>query len=268
MRRVSGNDWQELNAYADGELDGAARLALARRLAHDPDLAKALAEVHATKAALSLLRPSGSGATEPGAAQPDAGDPGAARRGASARAGVRRAALAVSLAAVLALGALHLALAPGDGWHGSPAALHESFSAQAYVLPETDRSPLISTARIGDLRAVDLSASRLALVDVRSLSRDGRDVVAMHYRGRNGCRVTLVALEAAAGEAAPRPRGGGLSAGWTAGGIHYTLLAGGMDRTRFDSIAAYARAETRRFPARDELRLAMRASTDGARPCA
>ena len=253
MTRLSETDWAELNAYADGELAGPAREAMARRLAHDPELARALAEVHAAKAAVSLMRPAGAARAEPRRVMPRGG---------------RRLALAASVAVALALGALYAFTDPDGDWRAAPAALHQSFSTQAYALPESGRIPVISTAGIGDLRAVDLSASRLTLVDVRSLDRDGRDIVAMHYRGRNGCRVTLVALEATANEAAPLPGGDGLAAAWTVGGIHYALLAGGMDSARFDAIEAYARAETRRLAPRDELRVAMRSATAEAQPCA
>ena len=253
MTRLSETDWAELNAYADGELAGSAREAMVRRLAHDRELAGALAEVHAAKAAVSLMRPSGMTPKEGHRLVPFGG---------------RRLALAASVAAALALGAIYGLTDPDGDWRTAPAALHQSFSEEAYALPETDRIPVISTAGIGDLRAVDLSASRLTLVDVRSLDRDGRDIVAMHYRGRNGCRVTLVALEATPDEAAPLPGGEGLAAAWTVGGIHYALLAGGMDSARFDAIEAYARAETRPMAPRDELRLAMRSATAEAQPCA
>lgn len=253
MTRLSETDWAELNAYADGELAGPPREALARRLAHDPEFARALAEVHAAKAAVSLMRPAGVAAAD---RRPEPSRPG------------RRLAFAASVAIALALGALYGFTDHDGDWRAAPAALHLSFSAEAYALPEAGRIPVISTAGIGDLRAVDLSASRLTLVDVRSLDRDGRDIVAMHYRGRNGCRVTLVALEAMRDEVAPLPEAEGLAAAWTVSGIHYALVAGGMDRARFDAIEAYARAETRRMAPRDELRLAMRSATAEAQPCA
>lgn len=254
--RVSEADWAKLNAYADGELGEAAREAMARRLAHDPEFARALADVHAAKAAVSLMRPSNITPAETQERFP--GLPG----------GGRRLALAASLAAMLVLGALYGFDGRGGDWRSAPVELHKSFSAEAYALPDAGRMPVISTARIGDLRAVDLSASRLSLVDFRSLSRDERDIVAMHYRGRNGCRVTLVATEARPGEVAPVPLGEGLTSAWNVDSIHYALLAGGMDRARFDAIVAYARAETRRMAPRDELRLAMRSATAKAQPCA
>ena len=127
---------------------------------------------------------------------------------------------------------------------------------------------MISTARIGDIEVFDLSSSRLTLVDVRSTRRDDRDVVAMHYRGRRGCRLTVVALEALPGDPSALPaRHDGLGARWSVGRAHFYVLASGMDRDRFDAIVTYARAESRRLDRRDTLELAMRDATDKAQPC-
>jgi anti-sigma factor RsiW len=245
-------DWEALNAYADGELDGPARNAMARRLAYDPALSARLAEVHAAKAAVSLLRP----------------EIGTAPRRSRLSSG-RRLAIAVSLLAAAGLGTFYHLAGPAGEWRHAPAELHAGFSDRAYVLSETPYLPVVSTPRIGDVTAIDLSGARLLLVDVATARRDGREIVAMHYRGRNGCRVTLVALEAVRGEEPPLPTGEiGLSAAWSDGAIHYTLMAGGMDAARFAAIRAYVRAETRRTAPGDELALAMRSATDGARPCA
>lgn len=249
------SDWEALNAYADGELDGEAREAIARRLAHDPALAGRLAEVHAAKAALSLLRPGARAAPRRPWLSPG-----------------RRLALAASLVVTVGFGALYQLAAPETDWRSLPAELHAGFSDAAYVLPEAPRLPVVSTPRIGDVPAIDLSPARLSLVDVTTTRRAGREIVAMHYRGRNGCRVTLVALEALPGENPPLPgeedASIGLSAAWTEGGIHYALMAGGMDAARFAAIRAYALAESRRLAPSDELRLAMRAATRAAQPCA
>jgi anti-sigma factor RsiW len=252
MTMLSETDWELINAYADGELPAGDAGAIARRLTHDADLAAALAEVHATKAALSLIRP----AMEPAPS---------VQRGS----GFRRLAFAASVAAAVAFGALYQFGGLAEDWRDAPANLHAAFSGNTYVLPEGSTLPVISTARIGDVRAFDLSSSRLALVDVQTLSRAGRDVVAMHYRGRNGCRLSVVALEAGPDDPASLPaRHDGLGARWTTGGIHFYLLASGMDRNRFIAIATYAKAESQRLNDQDEMRLAMRSATDQAQPCA
>jgi len=251
---LTGRDWELINAYADGELPAAERTAIARRLALDPALAAALAEVHATKAALSLIRPA------PAEAEPR-----------PRRTGLRRVALAASLAALVVSGAAfqHHQARLGETWQDAPAFLHTELSANAYVLPEKATPAVISTARIGDVQAFDLSSSHLYLVDVQSSRRAGRDVVAMHYRGRHGCRLTAVAVEAEPGDPAELPaRHQGLGARWTVGDIHYYLLAKGMDGDRFAAIARYARAESLSMHHQDKLRVAMAEATDNARPCA
>jgi anti-sigma factor RsiW len=252
MTKVSETDWELINAYADGELSAGDRESIARRLTHDAALSAALAEVQTAKAALSLMRPK---------EQPAA----PAARGLW----LRRGAIAASLAAAIALGAVYQFGQAGRDWRDAPMELHDAFSANSYVLPESAALPVISTARIGDVTAFDLSSSRLTLVDVQSSRQSERDVVAMHYRGRNGCRLTVVALETAKGDPETLPaRHDGLGARWSIGGVHYYVLASGMDRNRFDAIAAFAKAESERMNRADDLRLALLSATEQARPCA
>jgi anti-sigma factor RsiW len=254
MAKLSETDWELINAYADGELPADDTAAISRRLAHDSALAAALAEVQATKAALSLIRPTAVAAVPPPPVRH--------------RFGVRRLALAASVAAAVALGAFYQFGNFGDAWHDAPAELHAALSAKTYVIPPSGALPVISTARIGNIEVFDLSSSRLTLVDVRSTRRDDRDVVAMHYRGRRGCRLTVVALEALPGDPTPLPSHyDGLGARWSVGRAHFYLLASGMDRARFDAITAYAKAESRRLDRGDQLELAMRDATDKAQPC-
>ncbi len=252
MAKRSETDWETINAYADGELSAEDEEVVARRLTHDAALAAALVEVRATKVALSLICP--------------ADEPAPTTHGGF---WVRRLALAASLAAVVALGMLYQFGSASEDWRDAPASLHAALSANTYVLPEGGALPVISTARIGDIEVFDLSSSRLTLVDVRTTRRDDRDVVAMHYRGRRGCRLTAVAVEAVRGDPSPLPaRHDGLGARWSVGRAHFYVLASGMDRDRFDAIVAYAKAESRRLDQRDTLVLAMQDATEQARPCA
>lgn len=252
---LSESDWELINAYADGELPPAGMAEVRRRLAAEPALAASMAEVRSTKSRLAALRP---------AASPDLPSP--APRAPRAR---RRIAAAACLAALVALGAAYQLLWRAPSWIESPAELHRILASKTYVLPERQALPVISTARIGDMRVFDLSSSRLFLVDVQSSRQAGRDVVAMHYRGLRGCRLTVVAVEAMTGDPAALPvRHEGLGARWTAGPIHFYLLASGMDRNRFDAIATYARSESLRLNDDAELRVAMREATAQARPCA
>lgn len=258
MSELSERDWELINAYADCELSAADEAMVARRLTHEKALGAALAEVHASKAALSLMRPA--------KAAPEALQLSETPR---ARVGLRRVALVASLAVLLVSGVAYQYDNLGKTWRDAPASLHADLSKKTYVLDENPVLPVISTARIGDLIAFDLSSSRLFLVDVQSTSRNGRDVVAMHYRGLNGCRLTAIALEAKPGDPAVLPvRHEGLSERWTIAGIHFYVLADGMDEHRFAAIARFAQSESRRLDQRDELRLAMGSATNQARPCA
>ena len=83
-------DWETLNAYLDGELRGAERRAFARRLAREPDLATAAAELHAQSESLARMRPvADAGSTVRGASRrlvrSDRGNPGPSRISRDAR---------------------------------------------------------------------------------------------------------------------------------------------------------------------------------------
>lgn len=254
MSGVHESDWELVNAYADGELPPDEARQVLARLAREPELAEALAEVTEVKRSLGALRP----------ARPANPPSRLPRRG-----WLRRLAVAASLAAVLALGVLYGMGRFAPDWQTVPAAFHAELSARSYVLDPSAPIPVVSTARIGDVAAFDLSGSRLALVDLRTGREAGRDVVAMHYRGRNGCRLTVVALEARPDDPEPLPEvHHGLAARWSLERLHYYILADGMDHDRFSAIAGYAEAESRRLHDVGRLRLAMGAATAQARPCA
>jgi hypothetical protein len=263
---LSESDWTLINAYADGELPADRAAEIARRLRSEPALAEALAEVRSTKSRLAAMRPAQAADRRvPTLRVPTLGAP--TLRAPSLRAS-RRLAAAACIALPLAIAAAYPALWRSPDWTEAAAEFHRSLSENTYVLPDRVALPVISTARIGDVQVFDLSSSRLYLVDVQSSRGSGRDVVAMHYRGRNGCRLTAVAVEALAGDPAELPvRHEGLGARWTVGPIHFYLLASGMDDARFRAIASYARAESERLNRDARLRLAMQDATDHARPC-
>jgi hypothetical protein len=181
---------------------------------------------------------------------------------------MRRAAIAAALVAVVVSIGLVLPGNVGDDWRDVPINLHQNMSSNTYVLPETDNLPVISTARAMTISAFDLSASRLTLVDVWTGRRDGREAIAMHYRGQNGCRLTIIALETGSSDPALLPaRHDGLGARWSLPDFHFYVLASGMDRSRFDAIAAFAKAESLRLTRQDDLQMAMRDTTNQAQPC-
>ncbi|MDA5095807.1 hypothetical protein O2N63_17080 [Aliiroseovarius sp. KMU-50] len=252
MTTVLDHDWKLLNAYADGELTPEVEAQVAERLRGEPQLVAALEEIRETKSDLALLRP------------PVTSDHAHGRPPRTPR-----LALPLTLAAAFVAGAIFVSQFMSQDWRNAPSELHAKFSANSYVLPEEINLPVISTASSNTISAFDLSSSRLTLVDVQISRQARRETVAMHYRGRNGCRVTVVAMEASAKD--PLPQSGeikGLAETWSVEGLHFFLLASGMDTNRFQAIAAFAKAESFRLTGRDRLRMAMRETTDQAKPCA
>ena len=240
--RVNKTDWVLLNAYADGELPREEAERMASRLAADPGLAAELERLRRLRRSLAVLR---------------------ARPVAARRRAVPMAALAASVAGLLLLG---WTMQEGDPLlpdAAGVAAIHDRFSAEQYdvaggALPVGEAGVAFS-----GIRAPDLSSSNLTLVAHRRVGPEGGEGVAWHYRGRRGCRITLVAGPPAA-EAATLA----LARRWMVGEIPLALVAEGMDPDRFAAIAAFAEARTREAQESDALRVAVVDRTAEAAPCA
>ncbi len=224
------DDWEELNALADGELARPARLRLRLRLATEPDLRRAYGDILGLKSRLGTLAP------------------------AVAPRPVRRTARPRAAAAVL----VALALLGGGAWMRearglpTPAELHATLSDAEPGRP----------AGLDPGAALDLSGSNLALVAIRRARITQGAVAAWHYRGPSGCALTILSGPDLA--AAPGP----LVHHWRAGGTGFLILAQGMDPRRFRAVARFAEAETRRDGPRDDLLTALRDRTKTARRCA
>lgn len=252
---ATDRDWDLLTAYADGELAAAAAAALRRRIAAEPALAAELDRIRAVKASLGALRPRGA--------------PSAPRRESRRPAWAALAAVA-GLLALVALGGRAF-LAGGEPGRiaamASVEALHLAFAERSYVI-DTDRALILSAgAGIGDVSAPDLAASNLTLVDVRVLGEGSDERIAMHYRGRRGCRLTLVVERLAAAWRA-EATSLELAHRWATPQARYAMVADGMDRHRFNAIAAFAEALTRASDRAKRLRVAVIDRTEQARPCA
>lgn len=252
------SDWELINAYADGELSAENRRAIERRLVGEASLAAALGDIRSLKADLQHINPMMS-------ARPPT-PPKHSRRFLKA---LRVPSAAAAIVAI-AFGIAQLTtVSTVVDWSDVAADLHTKLSENAYALTPANPITTISTGRMGDLAAFDLSDSRLSLVDVRNIEVSGANIVAMHYRGPNGCSLTIaVAGISALKHAHPAQKREALEAHWTAGANHFHIIASGMDRGRFEAIAAFARAESLRQEGRDEMRIALRSATDRAQPCA
>jgi len=257
MSTPDSSDWELINAYADNELPLEDRAAVEHRLARDAALANSLSEIKRLKSNLARLRP---------AAMNRAQMP--RRRIDQFIRSIRAPAVAAALVAAITVGVLQLSQQSSVGdWRDIATKLHTELSANAYIISPIMPVAEISTGGMGDLSALDLSVARLTLVDVRSENVGGANLVAMHYRGRNGCSLTIAVTEGGEGPSR-NPAGETLKAQWPVGSKQYLLVATGMDRARFEAIAAYARAESLRRNGGQPLRVAVRSATEHAQPCA
>lgn len=246
---LTDEDWDLLSAYADGELDDSTRLALETRLTTDADLAGELDRIRRSKRALAGLRPE------------IAPPPKTSRWFVSA---VPMAACILLAFGIIGAGfwAMEKGFLPNErraqDWHSD-------FAAKSYVVEQGGLLKLAAGASLGIAGAPDLSASNLVLVDVKIETVPDGEVIAMHYRGFRGCRLTLVAeprnrKTADAGQT-------GLFRSWTTAKSQFRLIADSMDPERFAALAGYIEAEIRQREADERLRVALADATAKAMPC-
>lgn len=244
-------DWDALNALADGALSREEALALRGRIDGDATLAAEYGRILALKSSLRRLRPVPKGG----------GNDRMDRRPTSKR----LATIAASIVFCIAI-ALSAVLFERNG-EETVAEIHKDFSDQTYILNGGSALTLSSGAGFGSFNAPDLSASNLTLVDVRTFRSDVGERVAMHYRGRRGCRVTLIA-DSVSMPVEQNPTGSDLIYRWSTSMTRYVLIADGMDAMRFAAIGAFAEAASRLSEEQEERRLALVDRTAEANPCA
>ncbi len=245
-------DWILLNGYVDGALNDAQTLDLESRLRTDQRLREELERLRGLKAAMARMRPE--------------------RQAPARKENWHRAAwpIAASVAILVVSLVFFLADKADGGWMQRAEALHKDFSARTYVVEMERPLPVVSTRHALEFPAPDLTASRLFLVDT-SLSRTRKqEEIAMHYRGTRGCRLTIVAIQAAPGDGAsslPSTQDTLLRL-WDLSGFHFAVIADGMDPGRFASAADYAQ-EAISEAARDleDIRTAMADGYRTAKPC-
>ncbi|MEO0622269.1 MAG: hypothetical protein AAF183_08555 [Pseudomonadota bacterium] len=245
---VDERDWERLNAFADNELGPAETTVMRARLARDPDLAADLARIGAAKAALGRLAPD----PVPGSARIKS------RRWAAA-------ALAASVVLAVGVSVTWVVSGPGSETWLTAAEIDDRLSARSYVLA-TDGQVAQSLGRaLPDVTVPDFAAAQLTLVDIETWGAGPQARIAAHYRGRRGCRVTLLTEPADARADAAPPS----AHRWQAQGTAYTLVADGMAPLRFSALGDYAEAVTgaRAQDAPEPLRQTLEAETAAAPPC-
>ncbi|WP_025898399.1 anti-sigma factor family protein [Sneathiella glossodoripedis] len=256
---ISESDWEQLNAYADGELSDTSSAELERRLSENADLRRELDKILALKRALQNLQP-----------QPEHTEP----RSSSHVIPWYKHAIAASIIVAIGIGAW--------GWqyyserkYLNPELIHTQFAAQTYILKSETPRLHVSSTSIGEFHVPDLRATNLQLADTSFRQIGDRGVFSAHYRGQRGCRLTLIGTQNGVTndnssieydlENPERL----LVAKWFRGQTEFALLASAMDKDRFKSIARYIHADLQReqIDKDDKLQIAMRDAYEQAHPC-
>ncbi|MFT6558447.1 anti-sigma factor family protein [Sneathiella sp.] len=256
---VSDLDWEKLNSFLDGELPDEEAAQFEQRLSSNAELQKEYQRLISLKASLRGLKPVRESLDAETQETPR----------------TKKRMIGALLAATLLAGFIGIGAVFWTGLspNGTLTALdlHRSLSSSTYIIDENIRKSAVSTARIGLLQIPDLSLSSLTLVDVVTQPLSGRDAFAMHYRGQNGCQLTVIGMALDENEPAVEfyKSAGLLKRTWSYKGYKFSVLANGMDENRFRAIAAYVFEETKgTVDQLEALQIAMSESYKNARPCA
>ncbi|MEM7669761.1 MAG: hypothetical protein AAF317_11555 [Pseudomonadota bacterium] len=246
MSMLTDQDWEQINAYHDGELPPDAARTLKARIAEEPDLAAALASIADVSSSLGAMRPKTGGADL-----------------AHGHSLVTRAYAGRSLSRWLAGGALAAsllaALVFGSGQLGPdrPIDVHLSL---ANLFASAGTGSIEASAVSGPVDLPDLTGANLSPVTMR----DFNDGSVAHYVGRNGCRLSYFRVR---GQLQTPDVTEGQSAVWTTSdGMRHGIIATGMDPGKFAAISAYLQIVSRKG-AETEVYAALTTATRAAIPC-
>lgn len=244
MIELSDRDWERINAFHDGELDDAETCEMAARIKAEPALAEALREVRSVSASLGALRPALDGFAS-----------GEQTRRANDNWRPFRWLAGGAVAAVIAIAVV---LGPKLGSEPTAFEIHAKFAGEPFAIETSD---LLPAAAVRAADGPDLSAAALTPVSLKTWV-GGR---AVHYAGRNGCRLTYFHGEFRLdvdGSGA-----GGQVASWTTtDNVRHAIVATGMDQSKFDAIANYLKLLTRQ-QASEQMMAALADTTVSAERC-
>ena len=237
MTSLSEQDWERVNAWADGELADPEAAKFAKRLKDEPALNEALASVRQVSSALSALRP------EPAQASNKVANVN--RRPWFWAAGSAVAAAVAIMAVVMVFNTTPTALG-----------VHNAYAAQDFQPdPETDMRPAGGAVVDGFplLRDANLY---LVATNVES----GR--ASAHFAGINGCRLTVLRGNFAQPEVTPDIQ----LHQWIAENSRYQIIATGMDAGKFAATATYLEQVTQNR-LQDATVLALRKAVQSSTTC-
>lgn len=244
MNELNQQDWEQVNAYHDGELGEVERRDLEIRLRSEPRLRAMLERVVSVSASLQVLRP----ATQP---------TGTVQNIANTNLNWRPARLLAG-GAIAAAVALAVILAPRFSAEPSIFDFHAEFASQPFSV-EAGQVRLVlggSNVAVPDLLSANLTAVALRQVDTGSVA---------HYAGRNGCRLSY--FRGAFGLDDLNPADGNQVATWsTTDDTRHMIVATGMDQDKFDAIAEYLKFATRQ-QASEQMMASLANTTANAERC-
>jgi anti-sigma factor RsiW len=241
-------DWEKLNAFADGELAPAEQRAMAERLASSPETAETLRGIIRLKQELRALPaddapplPSLSAPSRPRWRQ------------------VAAIAAALVIATAVALAPILLLRDSSETFLATSLAAHEQFATSALPQPIAAVAPAATLPVANEL-------ARLGLEPIwQATSVTGQ--IRIGFVGTRGCRLSLHVSPQTEPALAPDQAVSTL-AGWNTGGRGYLLIATGMPPARFEMIAGFIKALTSEPADRVEpLRTALQSDWRSAQPC-
>ncbi|MDV7339224.1 hypothetical protein RYZ26_06445 [Terasakiella sp. A23] len=251
----NNQDWELLNAFADGELPEELRADFEARLVSDADLQRELDKILSLKATLSTMDPPADYSLKPAANDH------------APKGRFKKWALSVGVAASVIGMIGYSYLNSHKSWDELALKSHRDMASQNYVV---DVSPVQSAAwvtpEIGIL-APDLTGARLYLVDMKMSNQRDKAQVAIHYRGLRGCSLTIFAMKNPDKLMGEIKADDLLTHTWSDQGLHFAMLTKGMDVNRFRSIALYSQEMISHQLHKDKGQYARFENNDNA-PCA
>ena len=233
---MNDEDWQLLNQFADDELSGDAKAKLNQRLAVEPSLARALADVRLLKDSIGQAYEAGFETSQAVAktAVPPSWYP------------VRASLLGLVLLVIVTVWQWP-DRAPAPLFLTSAIDIHQGYADRRYDL----RSPMIEVSdhksQLLQAGIPALEKTGLTLVELNAFEYQSRLGWSAHYSGSRGCRLTIVVVPV--GNASPSLVSGAerLSRLWRTASYEYAIVADRMDALRFKAIGKLIEVATRRI---------------------
>jgi hypothetical protein len=238
MRPLTDQDWEQVNAWADGELPEPQARAFGKRLEAEPALAEALASVRQVSRALSATR------SEQTIPTPNA------NRNRRPWIWAAGAALTASVAAAAVVAFLMFSTLP------NAIDVHRDYAAQSYQLPDKSDLRRISAASVDGFPSLGDANLVLVAVDTQT------DRASAHFAGVNGCRLTVLR-----GNYTPPEVSADVQMHqWLAENSRYQVIATGMDAGKFAATATYLEQVTQNR-LQDSTVLALREAVQSSTTC-